>query len=247
MKKLYNCEKKYVGFIDLLGIKQIIKANNQTQLDKLKKLFINIKDDIVFQKKLRKKINRKGKCVISIFSDSLYFSYPKDYGLDLLEDISKIFIEALKMGFSFRGGITFGFIDDKTPNIIMGPAMIRAYEMESTLAVYPRILIDLPAFNDLKILDKQIAEKYCIKDTNDKAIFLNFLQPEFNLLGKGLSTIEKTLREIKNKCRKNDKNILKINWLIQYFNSQVDIINTDLEKKKNKSTIGNKIQLKKII
>jgi len=41
-----------------------------------------------------------------------------------------------------RGGITVGKLIHEESGALVGPAMVRAYEIESTLAVYPRILID---------------------------------------------------------------------------------------------------------
>jgi hypothetical protein len=47
-------------------------------------------------------------------------------------------------GFWIRGAVTVGLIHHDE-HIVFGPALNRAYELESKVAIYPRILIDAPA------------------------------------------------------------------------------------------------------
>jgi hypothetical protein len=52
-------------------------------------------------------------------------------------------------GFLLRGAVTIGDIihDDQ---IVFGPALIRAYDLERTVAVYPRIVLDQVVLDELK-------------------------------------------------------------------------------------------------
>lgn len=80
---------------------------------------------------------------ISSFSDNVVASIPyrPDWVLPSLEGLASVLVGAACMGFFLRGAVTIGdlFHDDQ---IVFGPALNRAYELESEEAVYPRILFD---------------------------------------------------------------------------------------------------------
>lgn len=68
-------------------------------------------------------------------------------------------------GILTRGGITIGQLIHEEGGVLIGPAMVRAYELESTLAKNPRILIDENCidfikkeefYQDLKFLYKDV-------------------------------------------------------------------------------------------
>jgi hypothetical protein len=46
------------------------------------------------------------------------------------------------MGYTIRGAVTSGKLFHEGSIIIFGPALVRAYELERHMAVYPRIIID---------------------------------------------------------------------------------------------------------
>lgn len=50
-------------------------------------------------------------------------------------------ITGIQYGILFRGGITYGKVVH-TDKMLFGPAMNKAYSLESKTAVYPRIIID---------------------------------------------------------------------------------------------------------
>lgn len=62
-----------------------------------------------------------------------------------------------------RGGITIGKLIHREGGVLIGPAMIRAYEIESTLSVYPRILIDEYCAEFIKTLDSYIKFSHLFK------------------------------------------------------------------------------------
>ena len=76
------------------------------------------------------------------FSDSLIISTNyNDAGLlHLIDHIEKIAFNFLKMGFLCRGGIASGFLFHEE-NVVFGPAMIEAYQLESSEAICPRIIL----------------------------------------------------------------------------------------------------------
>ena len=92
---------------------------------------------------------------IHVFSDCAYIIYDyKDEVEDSRKDIyalmgiacyntEKVLYEFLKNKFVTRGAITYGdLFYDNEKNIWFGPAMNRAYFLESKKAIFPRIIID---------------------------------------------------------------------------------------------------------
>lgn len=83
---------------------------------------------------------------LSVFSDSIILSVSitnGDYsGSDMfwrsLDSIGKIL---LRHGFFVRGAITQNLMYH-TGQIAIGPALVRAYELESKVAIYPRVILD---------------------------------------------------------------------------------------------------------
>ncbi len=81
---------------------------------------------------------------ITQFSDSVVLSYNvgEESGVfHLLFDVAIAIVELAGMGFLVRGAITSGELLH-TRQYVVGPAMVKAYELESKRAVYPRVLID---------------------------------------------------------------------------------------------------------
>lgn len=85
-----------------------------------------------------------------IFSDNILFFAPYDSEIDMLNlannlvyGLSQFLFQYTKSKIFFRGAITTGqlFYDEKL-HFVFGTGLIRAYELESNVAIYPRIVID---------------------------------------------------------------------------------------------------------
>ena len=85
-----------------------------------------------------------------IFSDNILFFAPYDSETDMLNlsnnivyGLSQFLFQYTKSNIFFRGAITAGqlFYDEKL-HFVFGTGLIRAYELESNVAIYPRIIID---------------------------------------------------------------------------------------------------------
>lgn len=81
--------------------------------------------------------------IMTSFSDNVVVSIPYDADrvLSSLESLAKIQLGLAMEGFFLRGAVTIGllFHDDE---IVFGPALNRAYQLESKTAIYPRVLLD---------------------------------------------------------------------------------------------------------
>ena len=79
-----------------------------------------------------------------MFSDLIVFSQPQSESVGVLAmfaALKKLQISMLNKNILLRGSIVFGKLIHKD-NIIIGPALVNAYNVESKSAVYPRIVID---------------------------------------------------------------------------------------------------------
>lgn len=133
-------ERRIVSFFDILGWRQHIEEAGDdprrvARLASLPRMYSSYVLGALTEK-------LEG-AHITAFSDNVIFSVPFDQTRLLwsIEGLATIQLAAAFAGFWIRGATTIGnlFHDDK---IVFGPALNRAYELESELAKYPRTLID---------------------------------------------------------------------------------------------------------
>jgi hypothetical protein len=179
-----------VAFIDILGFKDIVKANDKSK-----------NDDIIFELQLaleqafKKSITTnkhwvdnellKEKLKHKQFSDNIYisFDFKDDYSDYELAVYMVTTIAAhyqrimLTKGFYVRGGIATGtvYFDEY---MIFSNALIKAYEIESKIAKYPRIIIDDGVIKKLNKISKQnIIRIQCPKLIVKDWASISFLNP----------------------------------------------------------------------
>ncbi|HEU4789998.1 MAG TPA: hypothetical protein VFS71_09955 [Flavobacterium sp.] len=139
----YKYEERIVAFIDILGFANIIKAsvNSQEQLDKIASALTYIHR---YFNLVRVDYEDPSTLQLSQFSDSIVISVSmKDSSemLAIFKHLKMIQINLLYQGILLRGGITKGKLIH-TDNLLLGPGMINAYNLESKCAMHPRIVID---------------------------------------------------------------------------------------------------------
>ena len=133
-----------IAFLDILGGKEII---NKDADESLNLVYTCYKNSIQRYKEMASSLFPLSQ--INIFSDNISISCPvKDDFENLYDCIISVFsscmvltLQFLANGILVRGGMIIGycFADDF---MVWGKALVRAYEIESTIAIYPRIVID---------------------------------------------------------------------------------------------------------
>ncbi len=140
-------DERFVAFLDILGFKNMIQFTT---------------DNIEYQEKIRNILNYiseirndnyHGKLAeygcfkeVSVFSGSIVISYSSSLDIGgalfhVLMDFVYICNDLLTNGIYVRGGVSCGqMYHDK--KVCFGPAMVRSYEIENKIAIYPRIVID---------------------------------------------------------------------------------------------------------
>lgn len=158
-----NYDNRVVAFIDILGFKEII-SESETDLKKLGIIYealnflkskegghswdlklVEIEEDA--QKKGVHNFDISENTSCTCFSDSIVVSVKvinNNYNeviSTLVTHLSFIGAKLMTEGILFRGAITFGKLIHQESGIILGRGMIEAYQLESSTAVFPRIII----------------------------------------------------------------------------------------------------------
>jgi hypothetical protein len=135
-------EKRTVAFYDVLGWRNKINragidSRKLAELQKIVLMFALFSESATF---------RAEDVRVSTFSDNVVVSCPVDstsVGV-LFTRLSMVQVRAALSGFLIRGGITIGdiFHDER---VVFGPALVKAYAIESEVANYPRLVLDREA------------------------------------------------------------------------------------------------------
>lgn len=248
-----NYEKRICCFIDILGFRQhineTIEESGEDNIEKIE----SIKYILDLSKKMTDDSGFSKSKVVTYFSDSIVISYEYSEPSQLyhtLVDLLYLSFELANQGYLVRGGVTIGKLVH-SQDFIFGPAMIRAYELESKNAIYPRIIVekevvkngsqfrnDNHSKNDelnyiLDILSKDKDGNFYI-DYIAKASS-EFNDPEYDLYG----YLEKLKLFIQNIDVKSEDVQTKLNWLKEKINEQIKVIHKNIENPKFDNEIRN--------
>lgn len=231
---LYDREtKKYiVAFLDILGATNRIKKNKVSQNDSLNLVYNLYKHiiNLASENGIKKFADIKFK----IFSDNIIIAKElsnDNIDNDVLSLLGCVFVFSCasvgdSVGWLVRGGITIGdfYIDDM---VAWGSALVRAYELENKIAIYPRVILD---DNVVKII-LGIDSDYVRRDTDGK-YFLNYMTIWSYAEESVQSAFEQMKTEVKTENGAYTDNILqKLWWHMNYINQALD--EKDQEKDKN--------------
>lgn len=229
-----------ITYLDILGFKNIVKGTDTADeiLTILKKFkyfskpdkdlakdyeqsFINFSDSSVRITKILSKVNRERPVGLLFYE---------------LLDVLHLQFELVNLGIFVRGGITIGDIYFKN-KYIFGPGLIKAYELESNTAIFPRIIIPeeiiksvmkVPALKNYQhSIDDELEEiNKLVKYDKNGFYFIDYLKaseseiepPDYiNFLFNHKINIKKNLSLFKN----DEKVLPKYKWLKKYHNSTI--------------------------
>jgi len=123
-----------VAFVDVLGFSRLVYASDNTQIEAY---FTYVVDDLKLQ------LAGTGFEYLLISDSIVVVARNSLPNLKILVKLlSKIQAKLLSRGILMRGAISLGSIHvDRDTSIVVGPGLIRAYELERS-ATYPRIILD---------------------------------------------------------------------------------------------------------
>jgi len=209
-------ESRVVIFLDILGWGEIVDQSTD-----IPESFLRIINVAYNFKAIAEGLNSDGDdpfdTRITHFSDSLVISLPEaDSRPERLEFFLLGLISATAhSGLFVRGGITIGEIYHKE-GMVFGPALNRAYELESKHAKYPRILLDENIYKGWT--EVQLSTSW--RKYRDNHYFYDFVRrlQELPCNKKHLSPIKSSIESALVKYRNNRKILVKYCWLAKYFN-----------------------------
>ena len=222
-----------VAYLDILGIAARMKEGYERQklaMNKLHNLY-------TFSMDISKEIAMEGYSDIQfkIFSDNIIIvkklSEQSDKRLldirALLYCVSNFQCLAVKdsVGWLVRGGITIGdlFVDE---TMVWGEALLKAYDLESNSAIYPRILMDSNLL--LQMDSDEELTKFVLQDF-DNLYFLNYLHIQ-HFGGQFLKNgFQMMLDELNGKY--SERIYQKLCWHMNYVNRELDKKSEKRDKK----------------
>jgi hypothetical protein len=167
-----------VVFIDILGWKSIVEksvANKSLRMQMHNAIHSlgMLTDEYVTEET----VEHPSEDEFTQFSDSIIISFPYTHSLDvgrLIRLVSGFQSTMLLSGFLVRGGITVGLMFHQG-RIAFGPAVNRAYDLESKIACFPRVVIDPELEKTVQLQATKIPKHHTfVRKDND-----GYLYPEY--------------------------------------------------------------------
>lgn len=138
----FDYQKRLIAFIDVLGFSGLVQAS-ENDIDARNKLKTLITTNKLFEQFFEKVLNLGE---VAFFSDSFVLSMQTDQVIYLVREAGYLCRHLLSLGFPCRGAIVMGSLYHHG-RIVVGPAMVRAYQLEQSVAVYPRVILDETAMD----------------------------------------------------------------------------------------------------
>jgi len=221
-------EYRVVAFLDILGFSKLTKDSEHNQ-----QMFDIIFDAITSVRLMAHELRQGGlnRPEIALFSDNIAISYKADGGcseFNLLADAILIQTYLLYKGVLVRGGITKGLLYQSS-NLIFGPALVKAYEIESRYAVYPRIVVDESIKGEGTIFSIDF-DGLCFLDfLNNPDVWGYFMEKFLNTNVN--QVFYQVKRVVEEKYKNSDSNIgvkAKLHWLMNYCQETFELDGGDL-------------------
>ena len=177
MEQKYKVKEYVVAFIDVLGAKKEIQQDVNDSLNIVHKTY---NEAIDFLSTLYSGKIDILKPQIKIFSDNIVVAVPTDIKgrpaalMSVMIYSGMIQHHFLHHKYLVRGGISLGdfFVDDV---MLWGTALTRAYEIESTIAIYPRIVLDPHLVGQMQLINNKSLQNWVSQDI-DRLFYINYLQ-----------------------------------------------------------------------
>ena len=98
------------------------------------------------------------------------------FGGRLFDKASKLIIDLLRAGFLIRGSVVLGPLHH-CDNVVFGPALLQAVDIEEREAFYPRILVTDAVLDHCKRLENNHLHKAVLTDQMGRFVVNPFVVP----------------------------------------------------------------------
>lgn len=250
----FDYRETLVTFLDILGFKEMVKAseNDSSQVILLRRNLNALRERFAKGKNFKRE-TRSSESPVPIFRAFSFSDLTvRATVIDPIEELTYVLSNELHtlvnmqcelalrddghLPILIRGAISLGSMEvhpeDSSDELIFGPALVRSYELESTTAIFPRIVIDPAVIRRASALKNPVFPEHLITLGADGVYFVDYLKaceefcwkPHMVFAGLSLFThkamIETQLATLKEKGAK-ESIIQKYLWLVDYHNSTV--------------------------
>jgi hypothetical protein len=230
--RMAEYKKHLLTYLDIMGFRDLIQESTKdpTKVDAIRKILelTRRKMDIGLN------VSTHGTAKTANFSDLIIRARPLtgehqtvDWVNYELLHLAAIQSEiTCRYGILLRGGISISDLYMEN-NMVFGPALVRSYELESELALYPRIVID-PAIIALK--HRGLLFNTYRMQGDDGVFFVNYLYGRFREIHKVIAGFEDKFKlvaahrkvakaKLKEGHSKSERVLRKFIWLALYHNA----------------------------
>jgi len=183
-------DEHLVFFIDFLGFKEAIRDFDQARMTALLRLLRDLaalRSEFAFSESPIEGtgIQFRLKPAITTFSDHIVISFLTDHlrkidgrdslgtGLLLAQPlIAALAAESMRLGILIRGGATVGSLYH-SGGVVVGEAMLEAYELETRVSNYPRIAVSRKIYSQTNITPRTIV----LLEDGDGITHFNYFSP----------------------------------------------------------------------
>ncbi len=222
VKKKYS--RRLIAFLDVLGIKSLISDNSGGQehiaIDKIEEMRKIVETSVTVLE------DRDEFYHLHISDSFVFLCRPADIVI-LVELLSTIQTRIIhECNFLLRGAVTIGdAIIREDGKFIIGPAYIKAFQLQEDDAIYPRIIVDTSIVEAIAKAKKS-PQDY-LKEDSDKEYFIDYMRVYMVLEGlkpadmhirfNRDSTFDYLKKRYKEYYDKEDHNIAqKYGWTMEY-------------------------------
>jgi hypothetical protein len=216
--------ERIVSYLDILGFRELIKLRTPGEVSKILR--------VLAESVKPKSGEGSDKIEFVKFSDTIIRSVrgvipSAAYLLYELKNLVYAQMALIPLGVAVRGVVTIGQIVQSW-GVVFGPAVVRAYDLESEPGGVPRILIDSDALSRLSppMTVEQLADFPGLIKRDGSKLFLDYLQAcedELNVPEQEypafLEIHRDFIRDSLTRYADNPKILSKYQWLRHYHNS----------------------------
>jgi hypothetical protein len=224
------CER-YVAFVDILGFSDIVRNSERSPhqamalvrvLERIRARSLGGAADDLFGDDFK----------VQSFSDTIVLSEKvTETGLKwLLYSVADLTLDLLAQGILTRGGITKGLMYH-SEGVAFGPAFLSAYYLESTIAKYPRVVVDRSVHIDYRARNRdrwetgEFAPR--LMHADDGPVYLDIFRKFAKLSGPHIASqlivtgqsCRACIQNLLNDSIYNPRHFEKLRWLAIYWNS----------------------------
>jgi hypothetical protein len=247
------------AFVDVLGFRELVATSSQNEETKLKLHTILSQFQTSYHSKgvPGDRISSEPPVFVRTFSDLIVRIVPLGHvgaedstveKLDLKSGIIHEIIDLcgaqfglLETGIAVRGGMTIGDLYWDA-NQVFGPALVRAYDLESNFAIYPRIVLDSFVIELIRDSTSEWMSKNYVCQDFDGAWFVDYLGFYTGMLAPNIIFNKEKYHEPFEVFRSHivqqlssmqgfDRRRLKYLWLAKYFNRTVAAVPSEFAER----------------